>query len=111
MRRERAKVRDVATEHDACRFCTGHDDGVNGGPAPCQMTELTRATNERNRKILPDVAGLEKSIHRCVIALAARRRLDENDRRDQRRPLSVADERADYSNRILVSLREESHSA
>lgn len=111
MRRERAKVLDVATEYDAAWFSTGYDNSVHGGSAAREMSELACATSEARREFLPDVAGLEQSVRRRVITLTPGHRLGEYDGGNERWPLAVADQCADGGNCILVPFGEEAHPA
>lgn len=95
VRRERAEVLDVAAEHDATRFGTGHHDGIDGRAALGQVSQLAGAAGESCRQILTDVAGLEKPVYRRVMALTTRDRLDEDGGGNERRPLPVAHEGTD----------------
>ncbi len=95
MGRERPEVLDVAGEHDAARFRTGNDDGVHRGAALGKVAQFARATSKGGRQVLPNVASLEQTIHRRIIATAARGRLGDDHGRNQRWPGANANQRAD----------------
>lgn len=46
MGRERPEIFDVTGEHDATRFSTGHDDGVNRRTALGEVAQLARADGQ-----------------------------------------------------------------
>jgi hypothetical protein len=111
MRSERSEVPDVATEHHAARLGTGYHDSVHSRTPSGEVSELTRATGKRRRQILADITSLEEPVHRCVSMLTPGCHFSEHDGRDERRPVSVADERTDGGHHVLVPLGEKADPA
>ena len=108
---KRSEVPNVATQHHAARLGTGYHDSVHCRAPLSQVSEFTCATGKRRRQILAYVTSLEEPVHYRVVVLTSRCHFSEHDGRDERWPMSIADERTDGGHHVLVPLGEKADPA
>jgi hypothetical protein len=84
-----SQIGDVATQHGASWFGTGHNNGVDGRTLSRQRPEYARAKSEMLRELFNDVARLEESVCEGVGSRTSTEAFDQNDRRNYWRPQGV----------------------
>ena len=105
------EVLDVTRKHGSAWLCNRHHQSVDCRSAGCLRAQNAGAPSHRLRDLLHDGARLEKPVHCCVGALTTRERLGKDDRRNQRRPDSIAFEDPDQRGRPRSRLRQSAESA
>lgn len=91
------EIVEVRGNGDAARFSHRYHDGVHGGPATGQTTQLGSAAGRDLWQVVDDLTGLKEPVCKCVTSSIALKALDQhdggNDRRPKSFPLKDADSR------------------
>lgn len=89
----------VRREDRAPGFCEGHNERVDGGSFARSAAELCSSASERFRQLLDDITRLEKTVGLRVAPGISLQALDQDKRRDGRRPKPLAPKSQDQGGR------------
>lgn len=86
MRGERLEIGDIAGENRAPWLGDSHHNRIDSRAAASSLTKLSGTTRQRLGDERLDHAGFEELVRACVVSGMGSEGLDEDHRRDDRRP-------------------------